>query len=168
MSARATFGDWLRETREAHGYSQSALAAELEMARTYVVNLERTQTWPQPDTRARFHAVFGTSDEDIVAFGAATRREYARAGKPPRIAYEPTVRRGDPPPAPVTPSLAGVPPELADMLGRIAWTPDHVAALEPVLRMLVRSTEALSAPAPAGTPAAPPPAAAPSGRSEGR
>jgi transcriptional regulator with XRE-family HTH domain len=166
---RRTFSQWLKATRDGLGYSQGELGALIGMERTYVNELENNpRKWPKPATRARFHAVFGTSDEDLVAAGVATRKEYPRPSGGARVVYLPAAREAGEAPPTVMPSLAGVPAELADMLGRIAWTPEHVAALEPVLRMLVRSTEAISAPAPAGTPAAPPPAAAPSGRSEGR
>ena len=67
MSARATFGQWLRSTRLEHCLSQEALAQQAGVDRTYVANLERTTTWPRDPSRAKFHAVFGTGSADFRA-----------------------------------------------------------------------------------------------------
>lgn len=144
MSARATFGDWLRDTRESHGYSQSQLANDTDMNRTYIVNLENTPTWPKPETRARFHAVFRTTDDDIERYGAARKRERPLPNGRVRVTYEPVVRRGDAPPV----AVGDLPPALAELIKSIEWTEENVEAITPFLKRIARADAQEPTPSP--------------------
>lgn len=141
-----TFGRWLKDTREAHGYSQGELGALIGMKRTYVNALENDpRKWPKPVTRARFHAVFGTSDEDLVAAGAATRKVYPRPSGGERVVYLPAPRgAGTAPPAPVMPSLDTVPPAVAELLAAITWTPETTQAVAMLLEGVASRERRLS------------------------
>ena len=155
MSRRATFGQWLRATRLEHGLSQEALATQAGLNRTQVVNLEHTTTWPRDGTRAKYHAVFGTSDEDVVAFGAATRHVHHPQGKPARVSYAPTVRRGDHAAMDVVPGLDAVPVSVQEVLAEIPWTPkttDIVTSLLEAVAKRERNATAEVAPNASGTP----------------
>lgn len=77
-----TFADWLQRTREAQGYSKNALANASGVNRSHIYKMENGEiAEPAEDTRARLHAVFGTSDADLEALGIMRRRDYQRAGR---------------------------------------------------------------------------------------
>ena len=71
-----TFADWLRTTRESQGYSKNALANASGVDRSHIFKMEKGQI-PEPaeDTRQRLHAVFGTSDDELVDGFTAHRRK---------------------------------------------------------------------------------------------
>lgn len=72
---RLTFGDWLRGMRFRHGeMTQQALADATGLQRSYIVKVEtgRVQL-PEAETRARFHAVFGTTEADLEQLGIVPR-----------------------------------------------------------------------------------------------
>lgn len=126
MAKRRTFGDWLKTTREEQGYSQSELGEMIDMHRTYVNNLERADKWPRPETRERFHRVFGTTDDDLVCAGIAERKVFPRPGRPDVVRYEQIKVR--------TVSMDDVPDEVKEMLVEIDWSSRNT---EMVTRMLM-------------------------------
>lgn len=72
---RLTFGDWLRGMRSRHGeMTQQALADATGLQRSYIVRIERGGVkLPNEETRARFHAVFGTTEADLEQLGIVPR-----------------------------------------------------------------------------------------------
>lgn len=69
-----TFGDWLRGQRRRMGWSQAELARRVEVSPSYVSRVEGGSIGlPEPETRARFHAVFGTTEADLEQLGIVPR-----------------------------------------------------------------------------------------------
>lgn len=134
----ATFGHWLKMQRAARRLSQSGLARALGMDRSQVAKMESGAIGlPKEETRARLHAYFGTSDDDLVAAGVLARLEFA--GRPPFY-----VAAGDkPPPLPATVHdadaiVVSVHDPRADVLALLEGLTDAqvrgiVAALSPIL-----------------------------------
>lgn len=122
MNGLATFGDWLKQQREANGYSQGQLAEEVGVHRTYINQLENGQTWPKPETRAKYHAVFGTTDDDLVRAGVATRKVFRRSDGSELVRYVP-VKRTKAPPSGESDALSSALRLIEDQLRRIGDSP---------------------------------------------
>lgn len=108
------------------------------MKRPYLSEIETTDKFPLTETRARFHRVFGTSDDDLVREGVAVRREYPRPSGEPRVIYEAASREAA---APERVEAGRLPEELTGLLNQIPWTEEHVRVITPILKMLIRSIE---------------------------
>ena len=88
MNTPHTYGEWLTRTREEQGYSQNALAKISGVERSHLWKVEKGRiNEPDEDTRGRLHAVFGTSDGDLVELGILEGVTYQRAKGPVTI-YE--------------------------------------------------------------------------------
>ena len=65
-----TYGEWLRSQRRRRGLSQERLGELAGKHRTHINRIENGGIdLPADDTRAIFHAVLGTSEDDLVAAG---------------------------------------------------------------------------------------------------
>lgn len=69
-----TFADWVRGQRTKRRWSQGELARRLDMHRSYISRIEGgVIALPEAETRARFHAVFDTTDADLERLGIVPR-----------------------------------------------------------------------------------------------
>lgn len=69
MGLARTFGINVRRLRGERGLSQEALAHEVELATTYVGQIERGQRNPTLDVVERFAAVLGVDPLDLLRSG---------------------------------------------------------------------------------------------------
>lgn len=78
---KVTFGDWVRGNRIRTKLSQSALGREIGMDRGHISKIESGHIGlPEEETRARFHRVFGTSEQELIEEGIVP--QYDRWGRP--------------------------------------------------------------------------------------
>lgn len=135
-----TFGEWLRNEREARRLSQAEVERRSGISHSHYSKMENNKI-PRPveETRAKLHAVFGTSDDDLVRAGILRPRSVRSAsGGHVTTIYE--YDDGDSPtPATVTQERTSIPSEIAELLDAISWTPDNVAAVKPLLEHIVRA-----------------------------
>ena len=65
-----TFGDWVRGQRMHRGWKQAELARRMEMDAGHISKIEHNRIgMPEEETRVRFHAVFGTTEADLIELG---------------------------------------------------------------------------------------------------
>lgn len=85
-----SFADWLKRERTAAKLSQGRLAEATGISRPYITRMEKPGGvgLPTPAIREKLHAVFGTSDDQLVEEGVAVRREYPQADGSVSVEYE--------------------------------------------------------------------------------
>lgn len=90
MDEQMTFGDWLKRTREAQGYSKVSLSKASGVDRAHIHRIEKGEILlPEAATRARLHKVFGTNDDELVTAGIVIKREYPRPDGSTVVEYDP-------------------------------------------------------------------------------
>ena len=82
-----SFGEWVVMERDKREMSQGDLEAQTGISHSHMSKIENGRVRnPADTTRARFHRVFGTSDDDLVEAGLLTKRPRMGGG----FIYEPT------------------------------------------------------------------------------
>jgi transcriptional regulator with XRE-family HTH domain len=84
------FSDWLKRQRTTRRLTQRDLERAADLSLNYVSRIEsgRIQL-PDEDTRSKFHAALGTTEDDLVAVGILERIESPEpGGEPVYIAAE--------------------------------------------------------------------------------
>lgn len=69
MEVRAIFAENLKKLRRQKGLSQMKLANELQMAFTFINDIENCKKWVSPETLARFATFFGVPVSALFSIG---------------------------------------------------------------------------------------------------
>lgn len=64
-----TFGGWLKWQRARRGWPQREVEAKISVDHSQYSKWENEQRRPLPETRQKFHDLYGTSDDDLVELG---------------------------------------------------------------------------------------------------
>lgn len=76
-----TFGEWLATQRKRRKLRQADLSRDAGVNATYISKIERGDIdLPGEETRAKFHAALGTTEEDLVTAGILERIDSPVAG----------------------------------------------------------------------------------------
>jgi len=81
---RSAYGKWLRAARRAKRLTQQQLADAVGIDRSYVVKIETGKVQlPEEFSRARFHKVLETSEDELIALGIVQPNDVLiRVGEP--------------------------------------------------------------------------------------
>ena len=64
-----TFGQWLKAQRRSHAYTQKQVEEAIGVDHSQYSKWENDHNLATPETRAKFHEFYGTSDDDLVQLG---------------------------------------------------------------------------------------------------